>query len=147
MSLCLSVTYGIKLSRAVILYHFSSDSLRTYQDDFRMTKSTQRALKEHSESTQKRAREQSDFVIPSEPKILRLVYKPLQLPLNCTALAHNNMLPDTNRQRLDVTEKQMYHLYHVLCPPVRLSNSYRFFSEIMNMTLYLCHLTLSLVST
>ena len=34
-------------------------------------KSTQRAFREHSES--KRAREQSDFVIPSEPKILRLV--------------------------------------------------------------------------
>ena len=37
-----------------------------------MTKSTQKALREHLEST-RRAREQSDFVIPSEPKILRLV--------------------------------------------------------------------------
>ena len=44
---------------------------------------TQRALSKHSESTQKalrqylksnqREREQSDFVIPSEPKMLRLV--------------------------------------------------------------------------
>ena len=44
---------------------------------------SQRALSKHSESTQKtlreflkstqREREQSDFVIPSEPKILRLV--------------------------------------------------------------------------
>ena len=33
---------------------------------------TQRALKVHSESNQ-REREQSNFVIPSEPKILRLV--------------------------------------------------------------------------
>ena len=33
---------------------------------------TQRILKEHSESNQ-RGRDQSDFVIPSEPKILRLV--------------------------------------------------------------------------
>ena len=60
-----------------------------------MTKSTQRALREHSESIQRafrehsesiqrvfrehsesthRAREQSDFVMPSEPKILRLVF-------------------------------------------------------------------------
>ncbi len=48
---------------------------------------TQRALSKHSESTQKalreylksnqREREQSDFVIPSEPKILRLVSKKL----------------------------------------------------------------------
>ena len=35
-------------------------------------KSTQRILKEHSKSNQ-RERDQSDFVIPSEPKILRLV--------------------------------------------------------------------------
>ena len=34
--------------------------------------SIQRTLKEQSESNQ-RAREQSDFVIPSEPKVLRLV--------------------------------------------------------------------------
>ena len=46
------------------------------QDDFR---TTQRALSKHSESTQKapesiqREKEQLDFVIPSEPKILRLV--------------------------------------------------------------------------
>ena len=40
------------------------------QDDFRMT---QRALSKHSESNQ-REREQSDFVIPSEPKIIRLVF-------------------------------------------------------------------------
>ena len=38
------------------------------QDDFRMTKSTQRA------------REQSDFVIPSEPKILRLVRTAINVP-------------------------------------------------------------------
>ena len=43
------------------------------QDDFRMTPSTQKALREHLKSTQ-RAREQSDFFIPSKPKILRLVY-------------------------------------------------------------------------
>ena len=61
------------------------------QDDFRMTSGwlqvyfrlNQRALSKHSESTKKalreylkstqREREQSDFVIPSEPKILRLV--------------------------------------------------------------------------
>ena len=36
------------------------------------TQSTQRILNEHSESNQKE-REQSDFVIPSEPKILGLV--------------------------------------------------------------------------
>ena len=35
---------------------------------------TQSILKEQSESNQ-REREQSDFVIPSEPKILRLVIK------------------------------------------------------------------------
>ena len=38
------------------------------------TQSTQRILKEQSESNQ-RERDQSDFVIPSEPKILRLVFK------------------------------------------------------------------------
>ena len=53
------------------------------QDAFRITSafiehskkldSTQKALREHLKSTQK-AKEQSDFVIPSEPKILRLVY-------------------------------------------------------------------------
>ena len=38
------------------------------------TQSTQRILKEHSESNQ-RDREQSYFVIESEPKMLRLVLK------------------------------------------------------------------------
>ena len=45
------------------------------QDDFRMTSGWIRAIREHLQhlkSTQ-RAREQSDFIIPSEPKILRLV--------------------------------------------------------------------------
>ena len=50
------------------------------QDDFRTTQralskhseSTQRIFKEHSESIQRES-EQLDFVIPSEPKILRLV--------------------------------------------------------------------------
>ena len=36
------------------------------------TQSTQRALREYLKSTQ-RERDQSDFIIPSEPKILRLV--------------------------------------------------------------------------
>ena len=50
------------------------------QDDFRMTQRAlskqalgdQRILKEHSESTQ-RERDQSNFITPSDPKILRLV--------------------------------------------------------------------------
>ena len=59
---------------------------RCLQDDraFREhSESTQNVLREHSEGTQRilkehlernqREREQSDFVIPSEPKILRLV--------------------------------------------------------------------------
>ena len=41
------------------------------------TWSTQKALREYLKSTQ-RAREQSDLVIPSEPKILRLVIRKLQ---------------------------------------------------------------------
>ena len=55
----------------------------TSEDDFSMTQSTQiihrdRTLGKHSESTlralkEKLVREQSDFVIPLEPKILRLV--------------------------------------------------------------------------
>ena len=36
------------------------------------TQSTQRALREYLKSNQKE-RDQSDFIIPSEPKILRLV--------------------------------------------------------------------------
>ena len=36
------------------------------------SESTKKALREYLKSTQ-REREQSDFVIPSEPKILRLV--------------------------------------------------------------------------
>ena len=42
------------------------------QDASELSDSTQKALREHLKSTQI-AREQSDFVIPSEPKILRLV--------------------------------------------------------------------------
>ena len=38
------------------------------------SESNQKALREHLESTQ-REREQSDFVIPSEPKILLLVFE------------------------------------------------------------------------
>ncbi len=34
---------------------------------------TQRALSKHSESTQRILKEQSEFIILSEPKILRLV--------------------------------------------------------------------------
>ena len=44
------------------------------QDDCRLTSGLQKALREHSKSPQT-AREQSDFIIPSEPKIFRLVYK------------------------------------------------------------------------
>ena len=44
------------------------------------SESTEKALREYLESTQ-REREQSDFVIPSEPKILRLVrFKHLDAP-------------------------------------------------------------------
>ena len=38
-----------------------------------MTQSTQRALSKHSGNTHRAFREYSDSVIPSEPKILRLV--------------------------------------------------------------------------
>ena len=50
-----------------------------------MTHSTHRELSKHSESTKsnQRAREQSDFVIPSEPKILRLVEK--EIPISTGA--------------------------------------------------------------
>ena len=37
----------------------------------------QSAFREHSESIQRTLKEHSDFVIPSEPKILRLVSKKL----------------------------------------------------------------------
>ena len=38
------------------------------------SESTQRAHRRHSENTSREIREQSDFVIPSEPKILCLVF-------------------------------------------------------------------------
>ena len=41
------------------------------------TEGTQRILEKHSERNQ-REREQSDFVIPSEPKILHIVKEGLQ---------------------------------------------------------------------
>ena len=47
-----------------------------HHDEFRMTSgSIKQALREYSEHSEinQREREQSDFVIPSEPKILRLV--------------------------------------------------------------------------
>ena len=48
---------------------------------------TQRALKEHSESHQ-RAREQSDFVIPSKPKILCVILFNASLRNTALLLAH-----------------------------------------------------------
>ena len=81
MSLCVSVCPG-QSAHSSFFWLISSSRL---QDDFRMT---QRALSMPSESTQKALREylralrelserkrESDFIIPSEPKILRLVFK------------------------------------------------------------------------
>ena len=44
----------------------------------------QKALREQSESNQ-REREQSDFIIPSEPEILRLVVKKLTIRVIITS--------------------------------------------------------------
>ena len=53
----------------------SSKSIKqAFSENSEHSKGTQRILEEHSESTQ-RERDQSDFIIPSEPKILRLVSK------------------------------------------------------------------------
>ena len=56
---------GPKFSRAVNLHHFSSDSLRTCQDDFRIT------LREHSETIQRAFREQESNQISSYCRSLK----------------------------------------------------------------------------
>ena len=80
LSVCLSVRlsvclWGTKCSRALIL--LSSGSY--LQADFKITSRwlhddfIQRALRRILKKSNQREREQSDFVIPSEPKIFRLV--------------------------------------------------------------------------
>ena len=62
--------------------------LRTFSVPY--SEGTQRILKEQSESNQ-REREQSDFVIPSEPKILRLVVYPALSTDNSSAVTDLNI--------------------------------------------------------
>ena len=64
LSVCLSGTKCSVFLFLALIFKQTSDE---------HSESILRAFREHSESTQ-RAREQSDFVIPSEPKILRLVF-------------------------------------------------------------------------
>ena len=83
MSLCLSVRLSVRSAQSCLEHSIFIFQPQILHDDFRMTQralsmhsegiqSTQRALREYLKSTQ-REREQSDFVIPSEPKILCLV--------------------------------------------------------------------------
>ena len=74
VSLCPSLWHKVLSLLICGTYLWAAFTMTSWwlHDDFMMTLSIQRALKEHSENNQ-RAREQSDFIIPSETKVLRLV--------------------------------------------------------------------------
>ena len=89
LSVCPSLCRKVVLSS-----QFSSFWTLNHNKDFRMTsqwlhddlttQSTQNALREHSKSTQ-RAKEQPDFVIPSEPNHFVLFVRLGVLSIVCTA--------------------------------------------------------------